>query len=272
MKQDILKIIKLSDLKDSPWQGRFLSAGGANADQLQAMEIEQLAASISDNGLMQPVTVRQNEKGQYELVDGHRRVAAYRLLGIGNIKAIVKPYTDKEAQLFSIVGNLQRKNLNTIELAVSFQKVLDSQIFKDKKELSEAIGKDETYVGDVLNTLRMDDRIVADLARTNAIKDVRLLRLIRKVEPVDDNQTSYKQWALYMRVVKEKLTRADVARIIKETKEKKPREKRYSLQSGARHISIKLLTGKLSPEQREKIIGLLNEKMAEVSMELAFSK
>ena len=268
MKQDILKILKISELKESPWQGRFLSVGSSDKDQLQMMEVGQLAESIRLSGLMQPITVRQLEKGVYELVDGHRRVAACRLLGLGNIKAIVKPYTEKEAQLFSIVGNLQRKNLNAIELAVSFQKVLDSELFKDKKELSEAIGKDETYVGDVLNTLKMDDRIVADLARTNAVRDVRLLRLIRKIEAVDQTQTSYKQWALYMRVVKEKLGRVDVARIIKEASQKKPRKKRYAIQPGARHVTVRLHTGKLSPEQLARIVSLLEDKMLELSKEL----
>lgn len=266
-KNEILKVIKIQQIKDSPYQGRFLTAETAPEEQDNGAEIQSLANSISRSGLMQPVVVRETGAGKYELIDGHRRIAAYKQLGLGNIKAIVKPYDERQAQVFAIVGNLQRKNLSTIEMAVTFQKVLDAGVFKDKKELSESVGKDETYVGDVLNTLKMDDRIVADLAKTNAIKDVRMLRLIRNIEPVDDTQTSYRQWALYMKVIKEKLTRPQVARLIKDAHSKKPREKKYEIRRGARHISIKLKTGKLTPDQLERINKILEEKMQDVCKE-----
>ncbi len=213
MKNEILQFIKLSQIIDSPWQGRLLNINFLDEDSPDVIEVKKLAKSIEENGLMQPITVRPVDD-KFEIIDGHRRVMAYKLLGRGDIKAIIKPYTEKEAQLFSLIGNLQRKNLNPIEQAVAFQKVLDSGLYNDKKELSAAIGKDETYIGDVLNTLNMDKRIVDDQSKTNAIKDVRMLRLIRKVEPVDEEQISYKQWALYQKVVEEKMTRVHLQKIM----------------------------------------------------------
>lgn len=264
MKTELLKIIKLQDIAESPWQGRLFDTETRGRFNPDATRVKQLADSIEKNGLMQPITVREVD-GKYELVDGHRRVEAYKLLGLGNIKALVKPYSDREAQLFSIIGNLQRSNLNPIEQAVAFRKVLGSGLFKDKKELSAALGKDETYVGDVLNTLNMDDRIVNDLARTGAVQDVRLLRMIRRVEPADKNQTSYKQWALYQQVVKEKLNRKQLAELIRQNKarEKKKDPTPWILTQGRTTWQVKLKTGKLSPEKQAQLQALLNEKLGE---------
>lgn len=271
MPKEVLQVIKIQHISESPWQGRLLNISEESAQNPDFVEVQELADSIERNGLMHPITVREVE-GHYELIDGHRRVLAYKLLGLGNIKAIIKEYSDQEAQLLSIVGNLHRKNLNPIEQALAFQKVLDSGMFKDKKELSQAIGKDETYVGDVLNTLKMDDRIIQDIARNSSIKDVRILRQIRKVEPVDEKQTSYKQWRLYSQAVENNLSRKDVKDLVDREKlkeaKKQPLKKEWQIRPGKTMIQMKLKTGKLSPEIREKVVKLLEEKLAEVLGEL----
>lgn len=271
MPKELLQIIKISHISESPWQGRLLNISEENAQNPDFIEVKELADSIERNGLMQPISVREVD-GKYELIDGHRRILAYKLLGLGNIKAIIKEHTDQEAQLLSIVGNLHRKNLNTIEQALAFQKVLEAGIFKDRKELSEAIGKDETYVGDILNTLNMDDRIIQDMARKNTIKDARVLRLIRKVEAVDDSQTSYKQWKLYNHVVENNLSRQDVKDMVDRAKlkeaQKQPMKKEWQITPGKTMIHMKLKTGKLTPELQEKVIQLLEDKLAEVLGEL----
>jgi len=91
---------------------------------------------------MQPIVVRAVEKG-YEIIDGNRRVEAIKRLGRGQITALVKDVSDRDAQIMHVIGNLQRKNLKPIEQALTYQKMLDSGVFKDKRELSRAISKDE---------------------------------------------------------------------------------------------------------------------------------
>ncbi len=83
-------------------------------------------------------------------------------------------------------------------------------MFEDKRELSKAIGKDETFVGDLLNTLNMDKRIVDDLLKNKTTNDVRMLRAIRRVEPVNQVGYSEKQWEIYQRFLNENLSREEV--------------------------------------------------------------
>ena len=269
MKKEILKIIAIKDIVESPWQGRLINDIQTD-DNPDMEELLQLSDNIRKNGLMQPVIVREIDNC-YELIDGHRRVLAVKLAGMGNIKAIIKPYDDQQAQLFSVIGNLQRKDLNPIEQALAFKKVLDNKMFLNNKELSRAIGKDETYVGDVLNTLKMDNRIVDDITKSGSIKDVRLLRLIRKISAVDEKQLSQKQWDLYKRVIAEKLSRKQVQQIVlhQSLQGKKPNKaKPWELKAGKTFIGLKFNTGQINSEKQQKILKLLEEKMQELIKEI----
>jgi len=265
MKKEILKIISIKDIVDSPWQGRLLHSG-LDGISPEMEELLALSESIKKNGLMQPVIVRELDE-KYELIDGHRRVMAAKLAGFGNLKAIIKDYDDQQSQLFSLIGNLQRKNLNLIEQALAFQKVLSNKMFLYNKELSRAIGKDETYVGDVINALKMDKRIIEDLVKNDTLRDVRLLRLIRKIEPTDTNQISDKQWHLYQKVVKEKLSRSQVQQLLKEEgpqSKKAIKAKQWVVKPGKKYIDIKLDWSKLNERKRQTLVKLLEEKLQDL--------
>ena len=173
-------------------------------------DLDTLAQSIRNTGLIHPIIVRPLEQG-YEIIDGHRRVEALKKLGRGQIMAIVKDVSDRDAQIMHVIGNLQRKNLKPIEQALTYQKMLDTGIFKDKRELSRAISKDETFVGDLIAMLQLDSRIIDDLAKNNLIKDLRILRLIRLSAPVDKNGVSNAQWELYRKVIFSKMGRKELA-------------------------------------------------------------
>jgi ParB family chromosome partitioning protein len=123
--KDLTLFISLLDLKDSPWQSRFEEITAQKGEPAKQQDIDELAGSIAQNGLMQPIIVRPVEGG-YEVIDGHRRVKAMRKLGRGQILAIARVVSDKNAQIMHVIGNLQRKNLKPVELALTYQKMLDS--------------------------------------------------------------------------------------------------------------------------------------------------
>lgn len=258
--KELTKFIKLKDLVDSPFQGRFVPE--EKEFKTTQKHIEELAKSIDQNGLMMPIVVRSLETG-YEIIDGHRRVQAIRLLGRGQIMAIIKDCTEREAQLMHVIGNLQRKNLTPIELAITYQKMLKSGVFKDKRELSKALAKDETYVGDLLSTLQLDKRILEELAQANHIKDMRMLRLIRLQESVNEDGFSDVQWELYRKVIFGKMNRQKLMKYLKEQEETKPIES-FRLKTGKRNITVVLDTGKLDQPKKEMIIAMLNEKIKEI--------
>lgn len=202
-----LSRIPLTSIRPSPWQGRFLDEN--NSASLDAAQVKELVDSISKSGLMQPVIVRQIDNG-YEMIDGHRRLCAFKAINRAEIPAIVRSCADKDAQVLSIVGNLQRKNLKPLELAVAYRKALSSGLFATQRELSLAIGKHESFVGEILNTLSLDRRILDDLEKHNTISDIRTLRAIRRVGVVDSDGICEEQYTFYRKVVDNKLTREQV--------------------------------------------------------------
>jgi len=258
----MLRNIKISQLEESPWQGRMVLFSNEK-DEYTQRHIESLAADIRENGLLNPVIVRPKGK-KYELIDGHRRVIASKLLGLKTIDAIVHDYDDRHAQVSSITANLQRKDLSAIELAVAYQKILDSGIFKDKKELSRAIGKDETYIGDLINTLNMDERIVADLKKNKTINDVRMLRAIRRYGKGDIPGHSEAQWKLYQRILSEKLSRQEVLGLSRQnTLSANPADYNYDITvSGSKaHIQLPV---KLSKDQKKVFVNLLKKELPDI--------
>jgi ParB/RepB/Spo0J family partition protein len=267
-------LLRISDLVQSPFQSRFdkplvpqttvRTYIKKEKEKAGRDEIGELAQSIQNTGLIQPIIVRPLEQG-YEIIDGHRRVEAYKRLGRGQIMAIIKDVSDRNAQVMHVIGNLQRKNLKPIEQALTYQKMLDTGIFKDKRELSKAISKDETFVGDLISMLQLDSRIIDDLAKNNLIKDLRILRLIRLSVPVDKNGVSNSQWELYRKVIFAKMGRKELALLIRKTENKLPALKTWRMKSANKKITINLETGILDAAKREKLMKLISEKMKEIS-------
>ena len=265
-----VQLILVDAIIDSPYQARFLSVTDLETKESDKETLE-LAASIEANGLLQPVTVRKAGE-KFELIDGHRRVLAQKILKKQFIDAIVTDMNDKQAQLMGITANLQRKNLNLIELALAYKKMLDTDTFPDKKQLSASLGKDETYVGDVLNTLNIDKRIVEDLAKNNTIKDVRLLRVIRQIDDVDENQESTMQWNLYENVVKNNLSRQQVANYLKELFHKKRKKIFYNMTIDKKRLKINMNLGAFENYDPETIIKFVTDNLDKLDSFLSAKK
>lgn len=272
--------IRISDLENSPFQGRLYSIN----DELPPEEekhITELKNSIELNGLMQPIVVRAGEDGKYEIIDGHRRVIAYRRLGRGQIRAIVKDYNDRQAQVFSLVGNLQREDLSTFEQAVACEKIIKSRLFSNQRELSKHIGKDETYVSDLLSMLKMDKRILDDLTKNRTVNDVRIMRMIRRAEPVDDKGVSDAQVKLYQIIRDNNLSRREAANLIAKYKREalaaelagdEPQNsspvKRMKFQMKQRVANVKIDLQGLQQGQKNKIGKLIERRMAALEEEI----
>ena len=256
--QQILKI-NIEKIKQSPYQGRLIEFGITQINESNTT-LSDLAHNIQQNGLLTPIIVRETDDG-YELIDGHRRLEACRSLGFTTIESIVKEADNRSAQLMSVVSNLQRKGLYNIELALAFRKILDADVFKDQKELSKAISKDQTYVGDLLNTLNMDKRIIDDLLKNKTTNDVRLLRAIRKAGKTNIDGYSEKQWDLYQRFINEGLSRKEVFQL--SANEKTKQVDGILVKFKPRKIEVEL-NKKYTIDQRRALSELLKQKIEEV--------
>ena len=121
-------------------------------------ELEELTRSIKEKGFIQPIVVRSIAGGEYEVVAGERRYQAAKSLGLKEIPTIIKEIDEKEAFIIAIVENLQRQDLNPIEEAQAFQRLINEFEFS-LENVAQFVSKDKTTVVNTLRLLKLPDNI-----------------------------------------------------------------------------------------------------------------
>lgn len=121
-------------------------------------ELEELSQSIKEKGFIQPIVVRKIGDDEYEIIAGGRRYSAAKLLNLKEIPAMIKDLDDKDTLVVAIVENLQRKNLNPIEEAEAFKRLMWEFEFA-LEDIAKVVGKDKTTVANMLRLLKLPDEI-----------------------------------------------------------------------------------------------------------------
>src|SRR6184192_1094028 len=150
--EDTISGIAIDDIDVNPNQPRKVFDSEA---------LRELTASIQSSGVIQPVVVRRYGAG-YQLIAGERRWRAARQAGLDRIPAIVREATDAQSIELALVENLLREDLNPIEAAQAYQKLL-AEFAWTQEELAQRIGKDRTSIANCLRLLRLPEEIQADL-------------------------------------------------------------------------------------------------------------
>ncbi len=127
-------------------------------------ELEGLAQSIRANGILQPLLVRTNEDGKYELVAGERRLRAARLVGITKVPCIVNDISESDSAVFAIIENLQRQNLDFFEEAEALA-TLVSDYRMSQEELCKKLGKAQSTLSNKLRLLRLSEEMRYKITR-----------------------------------------------------------------------------------------------------------
>lgn len=180
--------ISLYKIKENPYQPRLL---------IDKEEIESLANSIEQNGLMQPILVKKIANEEYMLIAGHRRKEAFEFLKKEKIEAIVydeNEINEKELVALSLLENIQRVNLTPMEISISFSQALENGIFANAQDLAVAIGKSKSFLSKLLSLKNLDDTIIKDLIQNRAVKDVESLYLLQKIKDKDLQVSLYEQY------------------------------------------------------------------------------
>lgn len=169
-------------------------------------DLKDLATSIEKYGIIQPLLLKKKQD-KYEIIAGERRFRAAKLAGLEKVPAIVKDITDHESSRIAIIENIQRKDLNPVEEAMSYRHLLDSQDLT-QKELAEEIGKSRQYIGNTIRLLNLDPRVLKLLEEEEisvshgkkllSIKDgdrqyKEAMRIIKDSLPVNNNKKSVKK-------------------------------------------------------------------------------
>ena len=125
--------------------------------------LEQLAESISENGLLQPILVREYGDGRYQIIAGERRFRASKLAGLTEIPAIVLDRDDKKAAQIALIENIQRENLNPIEEALAY-KALAEEYDMTQEELSKKVGKSRSAIANAVRLLDLPEEVLTMVA------------------------------------------------------------------------------------------------------------
>lgn len=142
-----LKELSLNDIYPNPFQPRL---------SFKQKELEELADSIKENGLIQPIIVRKSPIIGYELIAGERRFRACQLAQLQTIPAIVKELSDQDSRIQAIIENLQRSNLNPIEEAKAYQDLIETNQMTHE-EIAKYMGKSRPYITNFLRLLNLSD-------------------------------------------------------------------------------------------------------------------
>ena len=193
-KNDIMQI-NLDEIRSNPHQPRKTF----NEDSLQ-----ELATSIKEFGIVEPVIVKKSIKG-YELVAGERRCKAAKIAGLTTVPAIVKDFTDQEMMEIALIENIQREDLNPIDEAKSVLSIINLRGIT-QEEFALKFGKSRSYITNLLGLLNLPENIQSmvinkDLSASHA-------RVLSKLE--DANQIE----ELARRVIKERLNVRDLEKLV----------------------------------------------------------
>lgn len=144
--------VNISDIETNPYQPRT---------EFDQVALNELSESIKVQGLIQPITVRKNGS-KYQLISGERRLRASKLAGLARIPAYIRTADNQQMLEMALIENIQRENLNAIEVALSFQMMIDECNLKPE-QLGERVGKNRTTVSNYLRLLKLPPVIQASI-------------------------------------------------------------------------------------------------------------
>ena len=205
-----LNEIEISKISLNPNQPR------TNFDQ---KSLDQLASSISELGLIQPITVQQS-KEEFVLISGERRLRAFKLLNLKSIPAYVRTANDQTSLEMALVENIQRRDLDPIEIAISYQR-LTEELNISHDEMSKRVGKDRSTITNYIRLLKLDPII------QSGIRDKFISmghgRTLINVESHD------KQLLIYEKILRNNLSVRQTEQIVKNLNSDKSKNKVNSI-------------------------------------------
>lgn len=225
--ENTVKQISLSKIQAGKYQPRH---------QFDETNLTELAQSIKENGVIQPIILREIADGKYEIIAGERRFRATKIAGLSKIPAIVRDYTEQEALVVALIENIQRKDLNVIEEALGYKQLI-SEFGLKHDEISKITGKSRSAISNTLRLLNLpveitDLLIVGDVDMGHA----------RALLPLDKTT----QLQVASQIVEKKLTTAAVEKIVANLLSKDKDESELNVELKTKDADIKYLEDKLA--------------------------
>lgn len=230
-------MISITDIQKNPYQPR---------KEFDGEKLDELAQSIKENGIIQPIIVRQSPVIGYEILAGERRYRASLLAGLKSIPAVVKQLSDQEMMIQSIIENLQRENLNPIEEARAYESLVDKGF--THAEIADKMGKSRPYISNSIRLLSLPEQILSEV-ENGKLSQAHARSLV--------GLTKEQQDYFFQRIIEEDISVRKLEALLTEKKQKKQQKNDYFIQN--EEEQLKKLLGldieiKLSKKDSGKII------------------
>lgn len=265
---DSVQFIALELIRPNPYQPR---------KTFEEERLNDLASSIQQHGILQPIVLRQTVQGYY-IVVGERRFRASKLAGLTEVPAIIKELSDEDMMELAIIENLQREDLNAIEEAESYKKMM-TDLNITQQEVARRLGKSRPYIANILRLLQLPKN-VAQMVQHGALSSAhgRTLLTLKDASKIKKTakQAAQESWSVrYLEEYVNGLVSKDISRKVdKETKGSKPKmiqqqERFLKKQYGAKvDISTSKNVGKITFEFKseaefKRLIRQLNKDYKE---------
>ena len=230
-------MISITDIQKNPYQPR---------KEFDREKLDELAQSIKENGVIQPIIVRQSPVIGYEILAGERRYRASLLAGLTSIPAVVKQLSDQEMMVQSIIENLQRENLNPIEEARAYESLVEKGF--THAEIADKMGKSRPYISNSIRLLSLPEQILSEVEKGKLSQ-----AHARSLVGLNKEQQDY----FFQRIIEEDISVRKLEALLTEKKQKKLQKNDHFIQN--EEEQLKKLLGldveiKLSKKDSGKII------------------
>ena len=196
--------------------------------------LKQLSESINNHGIIQPITVRKLNKNKYQLISGERRFRASKISNLKVIPAFIRKAGDNEMLELALIENIQRENLNSLEIAISYKKLVDD-LKINHEELGKRVGKDRSTINNYLRLLKLPPSI-----QNGLIKNKIQMGHARALISIDISEI---QLEIYSSIIKKKLSVRKTEELVRNFKNKK---EKVSQKIDKKSKDIEKLESKLS--------------------------
>ena len=214
-------------------------------------KLSELSLSIKKHGIIQPVTVRKINDNKYQLISGERRYRASKLSGLTKIPAFIRNNNDDNLLEIALIENIQRENLNSLEIAISYKKLIDELKIK-QEELGERVGKNRTTINNYLRLLKLPPSIQKGIKESKIqMEHARSLIAIEKSDV---------QLKIYHLILKNKLSVRKTEELVRNLNTKKL----SNLKKNIKNNEIIKLESKLSSFFGTKITTKGDEKSGKI--------
>lgn len=209
--------LPLAELRANPYQPR---------KTFEIEPLKELASSIKEHGVFQPIIVKKSIKG-YDIIAGERRVRASKLAGLTKIPAIIRNFTDEQMMEIALLENLQRENLNAIEEALAYHSMLE-KLGLTQDELSKKVGKSRTHITNILGLLRLPNQVQEMVSNGKiSMSHARVLSKLENEEQILAFANQINEEKLPVRQIEKLTEEKDVPKKVKIERKPKYNEYKY---------------------------------------------